>query len=318
MRDSFVLGVGCMGVVATGGNASTLARGNVSVVGSRVTAPAQWKRSYMPGIYFGGVGNSYVSNVVEWSPHNCMLGGGDFGDGVDLLVEGNLLSHCAYETVDAGGFYSSGQRGSAFVNRGNVLRSNTIEFVRDEEGMGVQVASSQAVYLDDQMSGWLVVNNTIRDSQVGILIGGGRRNIVVNNSFVRVGTMVYLNAQGTNFDRPSDFCSDVSPPLSTQCNTGAAEWMLTKAPAAAEWAARWPEITTIKSDQLGYPFGTQIKGNTFCATPDFIDGPNGMNADKARAVFVEVDGNIETTDCDKEAAAAARGGGRVSGRVAAA
>ena len=299
VRGCDVLGVGCMGILATGGDAPSLTRGNVSVSSSRVTAPAQWKRSYQPGIYFGGVGNSYVGNVVEWSPHNCMLGGGDFGDGVDLLVEGNRLSHCTYETVDAGGFYSSGQRGSAFVNRGNVLRSNTIEFVRNTEGLGVQDASSQAVYLDDQMSGWLVTNNTITDSEVGVLVGGGRRNRIVNNSFVRVGTMIYLNAQGTDFDKPSDDCDDVSPPLATQCNTGAAEWMLTKAAAAKEWAARWPEMTRLRRERLGYPFGTQVVGNTYCATPELIGGPDGMDAAKARTVFVEVAGNVETTACGK-------------------
>eukprot|EP00966_Prymnesium_polylepis_P331329 7386888-Prymnesium_polylepis.3 len=112
--------------------------------------------------------------------------------------------------------------------------------------------------------------------------------------------MVYLNAQGTNFDNPSDNCSDVSPPLSTQCNTGAAEWMLTKAPARQEWASRWPEMSTIRKEHLGYPYGTQIKGNYYCATPLFISGPDEMDAAKARTVFVEVDGNIKTTSCSKD------------------
>ena len=150
------------------------------------------------------------------------------------------------------------------------------------------------------MSAWLITNNTIRDSEVGVLVGGGRRNLVVNNTFERVGTMVYLNAQGTNFDNPSDNCSDVSPPLSTQCNTGAAEWMLTKAPARHEWASRWPEMRRIRQEHLGYPYGTQIKGNSYCATPLFISGPDEMDAAKARTVFVEVDGNIKTTSCSKD------------------
>ena len=65
-RDSFVhdcdvIGVGCIGIRATGGDAATLTQGNVSVTNSRVTAPAQWKRSYQPGIFFGGVGNTYRS-----------------------------------------------------------------------------------------------------------------------------------------------------------------------------------------------------------------------------------------------------------------
>ena len=45
--------------------------------------------------------------------------------GVSNLFEGNILSVCAFETLDAGAFYSSGQLGTAFTNRGNVLRGNT-------------------------------------------------------------------------------------------------------------------------------------------------------------------------------------------------
>lgn len=145
------------------------------------------------------------------------------------------------------------------------------------------------------MSAWLVTNNTVRDSTVGVLIGGGRDNLVVDNTFVRCGTMVYLNAQGTTFDSAVDNCSDVSAPLTTQCNTGAAEWMLTKAPAAAEWASRWPELITIRQDHLGYPYGTKITGNTYCGAEFFISGLDDMDAAKARMVFVEVSGNAKTT-----------------------
>ena len=35
-------------------------------------------------------------------------------------------------------------------------------------GTGVQSASVQAIYLDDQMSGWSILNNTFSDCQVGL------------------------------------------------------------------------------------------------------------------------------------------------------
>ena len=38
----------------------------------------------MPGIYFGGVDNDYVGNEVRWSPHSCIMGGGDFEDAVAI------------------------------------------------------------------------------------------------------------------------------------------------------------------------------------------------------------------------------------------
>ena len=71
---------------------------------------------------------------------------GSSQDGVDNLFEGNTLSVCTYETLDAGAFYSSGQLGTAFTNRGNVLRGNTFTGILNHAaGTGVQQASVQAV-----------------------------------------------------------------------------------------------------------------------------------------------------------------------------
>ena len=42
------------------------------------------------------------------------------------------------------------------------------------------------IHFDDQMSGHTVRDNTFVDSWVGIMLGGGRRTIIVNNTFERV------------------------------------------------------------------------------------------------------------------------------------
>ena len=97
----------------------------------------------MPGIYFGGVSNAYTGNDVAWSPHNCIMGGGDFEDAAEITVANNTVSDCTFETGDAGAFYTCGQRGTAFVNRGNVLRNNTFARIRNTAGLGVQIASNR-------------------------------------------------------------------------------------------------------------------------------------------------------------------------------
>ena len=48
------------------------------------------------------VGNIYRNNTVEYHPHACFVGGGDFEDGVGNLFESNTLHVCAFETLDAG------------------------------------------------------------------------------------------------------------------------------------------------------------------------------------------------------------------------
>ena len=55
------------------------------------------------------------------------------------------------------------------------------------------------------------------------------------------------------FDHGTVNCSDVAPPFNTTCNTGAARWMATRSPAAAEWARRWPEMLRIDEEYPGTP-----------------------------------------------------------------
>jgi len=51
---------------ATAGVSATLRAGGLVVADNHVHHVAQWKRSYMPGIYWGGVGNIFRNNVVEY------------------------------------------------------------------------------------------------------------------------------------------------------------------------------------------------------------------------------------------------------------
>ena len=268
LRRSQVFDVGCTGIRATAGDAETLRSGNMQILDNVVRNYATWKRSYQPGIFWGGVENVFRGNNVSYGPHNGFLGGGDFADGVNNLFEENRISDCTFDTIDSGGFYTCGQRGAAFTNRGNVLRKNVFERIFNTAGLGVQVASNQAVYLDDQMSAWLVENNTFIDCQIALFVGGGRRNVFRGNRMVRCGTVFYLNNQGMygNFDNPTVNCTTVAPPFNTTCSTGAAIWMATHSPAASVWSSTWPEMLSIRSNYLGYPAFTELSNSTYCCS----------------------------------------------------
>ena len=62
-----------------------------------------------------------------------------------------------------------------------------------------------------------------------------------------------FQGHGGQFDHGTVNCSDVAPPFNTTCNTGAARWMATRSPAAAEWASRWPEMLRIDEEYPGTP-----------------------------------------------------------------
>ena len=54
MLDSEISHTGCNGMSASGGDARTLAPGNITVRGNAIHHIGLWKRTYMPAIAFGG------------------------------------------------------------------------------------------------------------------------------------------------------------------------------------------------------------------------------------------------------------------------
>jgi hypothetical protein len=211
--------------------------------------------------------------------------------------------------------YSSGQRGTAFTQRGNVLRGNRFNRILNHAaGTGVQQASVQALYLDDQCSGWLVTRNIFTDNHVCSFIGGGRRNIISDNQFVRCGTVQYLNDQGITDPSENGIgminCTEVAAPFLTTCSTGAATWMVSRAPAAGQWRQKWPEMSHIMENYPGIPAYNAIVNNTYCrnmSSPvhEFVSSnvdPSCPNVGASCSAILQrwqisLRGNRETHDC---------------------
>ena len=196
ITDSHVYDVGCIGVTLSGGNVTTLEPGLNFALRNRIHHMANFKRTYQPGLHWSGVNNTMSHNYISDGPHNCVLGGGNEGPGVNNLFEYNTLDKCSYESSDTGAFYTCGQRANAFVNRGNVLRHSLFKNIRNTEGSGVQGITIQAVYLDDQMSGWHIWNNTFYNCMTGTFIGGGEFNNFHDNYYQLVDTAHHFDNRG--------------------------------------------------------------------------------------------------------------------------
>ena len=257
ITDSTIKQTGCAAIRAHGGNATTLEPGNLKVTGNYLTEFALWKVTYQAGIHWAGVKNVYSNNVVKNGPHNCFLGGGNEADapavaGVDCVFDSNTLDTCAFEAADTGAFYVCGQAGSAYVNRNNTITGSSFTNIRNTVGTGVQGPSVQAIYLDDQMSGWSISNNSFYNCQTGSFIGGGRRNTVRNNYYEKCDTAHHFDNRGMNWEKSSAACT--APPCEPlsggcQCNPSAATWMVTEAPAASVWASRFPYLKETGTDR---------------------------------------------------------------------
>jgi hypothetical protein len=63
--DSRIHDCGCAGIRAHGGNGTTLDPGNLQILRNSITNVAQWKRTYSPGIHWGGVNNTCRLRVTR-------------------------------------------------------------------------------------------------------------------------------------------------------------------------------------------------------------------------------------------------------------
>ena len=317
IRDSVLHNIGCRAAVIHGGNATSLTRGNMFATGNNISMFALYKRTYMSGIHWAGVDNVYSHNTITDAPHNCMLGGGNEGDGVNCLFEHNSFDRCGFESSDTGAFYTCGQEGSAFVNRGNILRHSTFSNIRNTGGSGVEGITLQAVYLDDEMSGWHVWNCSFINCSTGTFVGGGSYNVIHDNYYEMVDTCQHFDARGKGHG-PS--CNASAPCVTTgnggncTCPGGAAYHML-HGPAGQEWNSSWgTEMQAVISDPKcvnnkgALPCHTQVVNNTYCRSKKFIDASgqatNSWNAvvknntEKCRSLIASKTDDVAAAPCN--------------------
>ena len=76
--------------------------------------------------------------------------------GNDNVFEGNLIEHVAHEMDDSGAFYSCGQQGTSYVQRGNIIRNSTFQHVRMRDRINLGNPVISGIYLDDGMTGWRI------------------------------------------------------------------------------------------------------------------------------------------------------------------
>jgi hypothetical protein len=278
--------VGCTGIHVRGGDLTTLESGRSFATNNTVALWASYKRVYQPAIRWGGVDNVFSDNSMSGGPHVCMLGGGNDDAGVGCVFERNIFERCAFETSDAGAFYTCGQSANAFVGPGNVLRGNVFRHIRNTAGTGVQGVATEAVYLDDQTSSWTVEENSFTDVLTGVAVCGGRNNVVRANSFVGVDVPLFMDNRGMQGERPPWNCSGADANYSLpcipwqeqgsvagptcNCNPAAVALELFSA-GGAEWRRRFPALAAQQSDARCWnkqdglvPCNNTIVDNVYC------------------------------------------------------
>jgi hypothetical protein len=113
-------------------------------------------------------------NLIHDVPHQAIH---FFGN--NHLIELNEIHHVCTETADAGAIYSDGD----WTFRGNVIRYNYLHDI-NLGGGATDWTGVVGIYADDGMSGLTVYGNVLCNVDHGILVNGGRDNIIQNNIFV--------------------------------------------------------------------------------------------------------------------------------------
>jgi hypothetical protein len=250
LQGSTVADVGCSGVLLYGGDDLALLPADSLIADSSITNFSSFVRTYTPGIGWAGVGFA-VSNVsLTHAPHSAVMGSGN-----DAHFDALAVRDVAWEVSDSGAFYS----GYSWVKRGNSVTNSLFEDVVNIERIFNGYPSVQGVYLDDEMSGFVIAHNTFINCMQGAMLGGGRDNVFRDNLFVGVthGLAISNDNRGQNWQHES--C------VHNATYTGRlVQDLLNVHYQQPPYATRYPELVSLLDLQPCAPFNNTIEGNRFC------------------------------------------------------
>ena len=236
---------GSKAVSMSAGDRKTLTRGNCSVVGNHLHHVGRLDWQGGRGVTLAGCGNRVAHNLI----HHCPTGGVAYG-GNEHVLELNEVHHTCLLYSDVGVFYT----GRDWASRGNVVRWNYIHSTANSQGHG-----SQAIYLDDCDSGDRVIGNIVFGGVGrGVLLGGGRDNVIEGNLFIHLPKGIHVDARGPRgitLDKPGSWN------LKAKCEEVGYQSSL--------WKARYPKLATVLDEEPLLPLGNVMRHNIFigCKEP---------------------------------------------------
>jgi parallel beta-helix repeat protein len=262
VTDCELYQLGSTGIAIEGGDRRTLTPAGNFAVNNHIHHFGRLKRTYAAAIHLGGVGNRAAHNLIHDAPHMAVGFGGN-----ENVLEFNEIHDVCQETGDVGVFYT----GRDWTVRGNILRYN---FIHRVHGPGLYGA--QGIYLDDCASGTIVFGNILYDVARGMLLGGGRDNVIENNLLVACKVSVDFDNRGLNWMK-----YHVDP-------DGTMPQRLAEMPyRQPPWSERYPQLLKLLADDPGAPKGNVLRNNVIVASPE-------MNLAKEVVKFGTVSDNWTT------------------------
>jgi len=244
------------GISLSGGDRKTLTPAGNYALNNHIHHFANLYKTYQTGVNISGVGNRIAHNLIHDAPHIAILLGGN-----EHVLEFNEIHHVCLEGADNGGFYM----GRDWTQRGNIIRYNKFHDIygyglanQEPNKHGIYYYDSPhwawGVYLDDCSSGTIVYGNVFyRVPLCGVMIGGGRDNLIENNIFVDCIPALHTDA------RWDAYCWDVMQERLEAMN-------YTEPP----YSTRYPELLDMNDPRC--PAGNTFLRNVMYYEPDDFAG----------------------------------------------
>lgn len=236
--------VGGVGVELAGGDRATLEPARNLLADCAFRRTGRNLRTYNPAIRLAGVGQTVEHVEVAELPHIALLFSGN-----DHVIASGLFHHVVKETGDAGAIYV----GRDWTSQGTVIRGNVFHSIA-----GSDARYQNAVYLDDMASGITVERNLFVDCNWGLLVGGGRDDVVRENTFVSCKKALFFDARGVGW-----MAKALADPASSTLHRLYASMPVESEP----WRARYPHLGAYLTDRFGRPTDGVVAANELVATP---------------------------------------------------
>ena len=234
VSHSEIAEIGEGGIRLDGGDRRALVPGHHHATDNHVHHYSRWKRTGQAAVEIIGVGHEVIGNHIHDAPNVAIA---FFGN--DHVIERNLIERVCEESNDAAAVAA----GRDWTMRGTVIRNNTIRDVHGFRGAG-----ANGVMLDDLFSGTTITGNVFDGVWRGVLVGGGRDNVIERNLFSDCDTAIRVDARGLGW--AADTIAESMLP--------ALEAMPYRVPP---WSTRYPHLAVILDDDPAAPRHNRITSN---------------------------------------------------------
>ena len=259
-----IYGTGQGGVHLEGGDRKTLTPAGHYADNNHIHHTARWDPVYQQAITVFGVGNRATHNLIDNVPHIAV---GFTGN--EQTIEYNEIHSSVFQSNDAGAVYTSPPN-ETWSMRGHKIRYNYLHNIH-----GFKDKGCIGVYLDDCFSSADISCNVFHDVATGILIGGGRDNLITNNMFINCGRAFSIDARGLGWAKAvGGFATRELTDLKYR---------------DPPWSVKYPELLGILEDDPLAPKGNIVARNVCWG------GPWGQMQREA-APLVKVEDNLIDVD----------------------